>query len=228
MFYRIHRQFNHSLPWRVFKLARLQHGLRIGLFRLNNGSKAISLPALSNNRQVLRIKNFISIINPRSPLDFLVGKYLISGSLSNPKNICGILNRMRYQVFSNAIVHELLEEEVIIANLDNGVYYSLRGAAAFFWQMAASQFSADEISKELADCEPSIEITLVCDFLKQMVEEKLLTPCNATNKTPLSLTLPKKLEPYSIEKYDEMRNLLMLDPIHEVDEQGWPIQTAQL
>ena len=137
--------------------------------------------------------------------------------------------KQTYKIASTAVIHELLDNEVIVANLDSGVYYSLRGTAVPVWQLLLSGKSLTEISHlfaekyQLPDGEviPGIQI-----LLDKLLEENLLSP--TTEKVILehqdttTIVWPGKFSAPSFEKYEEMRELLMLDPIHEVDEQGWP------
>src|SRR5438270_741872 len=40
----------------------------------------------------------------------------------------------RYRVDENRIVHEVLDQEAMLVNLDNGYYYALEGSAVQIWQ----------------------------------------------------------------------------------------------
>ena len=66
----------------------------------------------------------------------------------------------------------------------------------------------------------------VTRFVERLLEEALLVAANGDGR-PLRLrpsrTAPPRLvrEP-RLDKYTDMQELLLLDPIHEVDERGWP------
>lgn len=139
----------------------------------------------------------------------------------------------KYKIPSSAVIHELLDGEVIIANLDNGTYYSLRDSAVSLWQMLVSGFSSDEIKNTISEKFSPLSEQILNEadsFADQLCEENLLvlnnTPSEKLNVE--NLIWPSRWSTPVLEKYDEMKNLLMLDPIHEVDEQGWPSQSPKI
>lgn len=132
-----------------------------------------------------------------------------------------------YKVASSAIIHELLDNEVIIANLDTGIYYSLREIAVPFWQLLTSDCHLPKIITLISEkysLNPQDISATLSDFVNQLIDENLLacvTTENHYSDTP-ALLWPTEFHIPQLEKYEEMKDLLMLDPIHEVDEQGWP------
>ncbi|NCX93542.1 MAG: PqqD family protein [Gammaproteobacteria bacterium] len=132
----------------------------------------------------------------------------------------------RYQLKNPGIIHELLDEEVILANLDNGIYYSIRGVGTVIWQMLMQGASPRHIANELiqhygvsADsCEREVS-----QFLDTLITAELIMPAGDESLcSSHPFEFPKNYQSPIFEQYDDMKNLLMLDPIHEVDEQGWP------
>lgn len=130
---------------------------------------------------------------------------------------------MTYTIRSSAIIHEFLDEEIILADLDNGAYYSIRGSGIPIWQAISSGMSPEDLSVILNErysqnCQPIVE-----SFIQELLNAQLLRTSSLPLETePPILFFPPLLEVPILEKYDEMKELLMLDPIHEVDEQGWP------
>jgi hypothetical protein len=139
-----------------------------------------------------------------------------------------------YKVNSPNIIHETIDDEVVIVDLENGFYYSLRGTAAQIWARIIGGFSEPDIIKYLsvqynidqARIEKSIK-----DFIHQLVEENIIhqtAPANMGDapdrSEPQLINLTKIVEFKTpvIEKFTDMSELLLLDPIHEVDETGWP------
>jgi hypothetical protein len=115
---------------------------------------------------------------------------------------------------------------VIAIDLDRGRYYSLLGAAARVWGSIVAGQSAHEI---LAAVRPapdagSLDVSLL-GFLDALLAEQLIRPVQAEAPAPAS---PASLEPWSpaslrFERFTDMQDLLILDPIHEVDDEaGWP------
>jgi hypothetical protein len=67
----------------------------------------------------------------------------------------------------------------------------------------------------------------VQELLSQLQEENLIVPVDAAGEAvdvASSDTNPDKplFNPPSLNKYSDMQELLLLDPIHDVDDAGWP------
>jgi hypothetical protein len=143
---------------------------------------------------------------------------------------------MTYLQFNAWVTHERLDSEVIAINLETGAYFALDGVAADTWTLAASGSSTDEIVAALdARYETSAETlrTDVAAFVAELVEQGLATetteaPSPAEGVAPLPAG--DALSPYqppSLLRYDDLADLLLLDPIHEVDDVGWPIARTE-
>lgn len=127
---------------------------------------------------------------------------------------------MAYTTPGTEIIHELLNDEVIIANLDAGIYYSIRGSGILVWQLLLAGHPLSSIESLFSEKYGSIPS--LSPFIDRLIEENLLIPKESSPPSSTSLSWPSNFSPPTLERYDEMKNLLMLDPIHEVDEQGWP------
>ena len=132
------------------------------------------------------------------------------------------------------IIHETIDGEVIVIDLATGSYYSLRGSAADAWQLI-SRFAgltpsklvgslASHFGKPREDIDPDVS-----HFLRRMLEESLLTTVDEHDDPriePAGLehddNPARVYEPPTFEKYTDMQDLVLLDPVHEVDEKGWP------
>lgn len=135
----------------------------------------------------------------------------------------------QYQLASTAVIHECLDGEVIAANLDTGIYYSMQGVAAVLWQLLLHEVDEldciQQCKKHYPDA-PSLKEAVSC-FIKTLCHEQLLKKSVATAgpaDVPEIAVWPSDYAPPALHKYEEMTQLLKLDPIHEVDEQGWPKQ----
>jgi hypothetical protein len=133
---------------------------------------------------------------------------------------------MRYKIKSTAVIHELLNDEVILANLDTGVYYSIRGTGVPIWQLLILGKNRDFIAAQFLEKYKTESTLQLGSFVDQLVEEELLvleSDDREIGTAPLQeFRWPNSFSAPLLEKYEEMKSLLMLDPIHEVDEQGWP------
>ncbi|MEO9210668.1 MAG: hypothetical protein ABI208_06195 [Ginsengibacter sp.] len=122
---------------------------------------------------------------------------------------------------------DIFDGEYIIANLDTGLYYSVQGLVVslvsalpfedtdFTIQSLASAFpnNADEIEQELRA------------VVNELLEEEIIKLDNTAEKSTNSEVIPPaEYIPSCFNRYADMQDLLLLDPIHDVDEEGWTIK----
>lgn len=134
------------------------------------------------------------------------------------------------------IVNATIDGEVIMLNLDRGRYYSLTASGADAWTAIERGASTGEILEQFrARYEASqaeIEGALLRLF-KDLREEDLILPSEAGNgpanggsgSAPDAASASGERLPFEapmLQAFTDMEELLLLDPIHEVDASGWP------
>jgi Coenzyme PQQ synthesis protein D (PqqD) len=126
-----------------------------------------------------------------------------------------------------SVVHETIEGEVIIVNLDKGLYFSTDGVGACIWAMIVAGRTADEIllwAKDALDAGHEVAAD-VAEFLDDLRENELVrviaeTPEGGDFDLPAA---PATYAKPTLHVYADMEELLLLDPIHDVsDDAGWP------
>ncbi|MBA7565521.1 hypothetical protein ES708_07205 [subsurface metagenome] len=143
---------------------------------------------------------------------------------------------MRYRINSPKIIYETIDNEVVIIDFDTGNYYGMNNLGSIIWQFIESGYTANEIVGAIINqYQSSREVVMktVDKFLCELEQEGLITPertekSGATNGLEScvdvhTVTAPCSFEAPILRKYTDMQELLLLDPIHEVDEAGWPI-----
>jgi hypothetical protein len=113
----------------------------------------------------------------------------------------------------------VVEGEAIMMNLANGVYYSTDGAGARIWELAAAEYSPNEIAEILTreyDVSPEQARADALALVGQFVDEKLLIASNRTTGPTLPPPGPDNPKGAytrpTLEIYREMGHLLALDP----------------
>jgi hypothetical protein len=121
----------------------------------------------------------------------------------------------------DSVIHQTLDGEAVVINLDNGRYYSFNDCGSLVWNALAAGYSFDAITQALATA--AAENASIERFVNELVGERLLEQTAAELTRPPATALPaaKFTEP-RMEIYKDMELLLPLDPLHEVDERGWP------
>jgi hypothetical protein len=126
-----------------------------------------------------------------------------------------------------AVVSETIDGEVIVIHLERGSYFSLRGTAAEVWALVEEGCAEAQIPEALAARYPAAahgEVAgEVAQFLADLREEGLVVdgdgaPAAASELAPAG----SAFVPPRFEKYTDLQDLIMLDPIHEVEPEGWP------
>jgi hypothetical protein len=136
----------------------------------------------------------------------------------------------RYVVRSPAVVHETIDGEAVIINLESGAYFSAEGASATAWQTIAGGASAADLVAAVGERYQGGEAeiaTAVAQFIAQLNQEGLIRPAEPTDGAPVaSPSPPAAAKPafteLSLRIFTDLQELLLLDPIHDVDEVGWP------
>lgn len=146
----------------------------------------------------------------------------------------------RYRINKPAVIHEAFEDEVVVVNLDSGTYYSLDGVGAATWEFIERRATLDEMIEGVAGqyvgSRAAIDQALR-QWVDELQHEGLIAPCGAqevlgaAEPTPHTSRGPQPAQrPFAtpvLHTYSDMTQILMLDPIHEVDEMGWPNLKAE-
>jgi hypothetical protein len=115
------------------------------------------------------------------------------------------------------VSHECIDGEVVIINMATGTYYSLLGTASAIWQNIAAGTTRDQL---LARFDASVQDE-VSAFLQELEHDGLVDLAAEPPQIAAGVELPTYSTP-RVEKFTDLQELLMLDPIHEVDSAGWP------
>ena len=121
---------------------------------------------------------------------------------------------------------ELFDGEVVIAHYGSGHYYSVSQGGALIWQGLRCGLSVAEIIDWLTGHFEADAATIraqVEAFLARLGEEGLLIEAGAPKEivVPPTVAIEAWREPV-FERFDDLQELLLLDPVHDVTEAGWP------
>jgi len=133
-----------------------------------------------------------------------------------------------FSLAGNHIVHETLDGEAVIINLNQGYYYSLNRTGTRLWNVLLEGAGREEAIAEMEQ-QFEGEATLIRaasqDLIRRLLEEELLVPASCAGASPVAgepagTKLP--FEVPSFRKFTDMQNFLLVDPIHDTSELGWP------
>ncbi len=125
---------------------------------------------------------------------------------------------------------ERLDGDVIAVNLGTGAYFSLSGSAADVWTAASSGSPAETWLKALDDAYgEEVPRDQVEALLRSCVEHGLMEPSDPVKTDPplLPSDFPRTqwVEP-TLEVFTDLQDLILVDPIHDATDLGWPQVTT--
>jgi hypothetical protein len=135
------------------------------------------------------------------------------------------MSTIRYRINEPDVSAETFEEEVLVINLANGHYHSLRGSGVWLWQALTAGLGRSEAIDRLVlgRGEDAGAAEQSADFIDRLVDEGLLvTAPERIDVGGCDVAPPGPFVAPSMETFTDMENLLTIDPIHDVDSQGWP------
>jgi coenzyme PQQ synthesis protein D (PqqD) len=139
-----------------------------------------------------------------------------------------MLTNRRYVVRSPAVVHETIDGEAVIINLETGAYFSVEGRGAIAWQQLVAGASPADVATMLAaghDGDAGAIAAAVAQLVDSLRREGLIRPDDPADgdpPAPAAAAPNPGLADLSLRVFTDLQELLLLDPIHDVDEVGWP------
>ena len=136
------------------------------------------------------------------------------------------MDNRRFVLNSPTVIGEAIDSEVMVINLVSGIYYNLTGTAASAWPLLAAGLPLDEIVARLKDaCGASADAVArdLSAFVDALVSESIVRAADdAMEPLPAPPVAAAPYTGFTLNRYDDMRALLVVDPVHEVGDFGWP------
>ena len=136
-----------------------------------------------------------------------------------------------YEVAGEGVLWEAFEDEVVVINLDNGCYYALDAVGGVVFDLLAGGLPTGAVVDRLALTyagERAAMRSEVEGFAGRLLDAGVLRARDGVAPAPPAADdAPGVKEPFrapQIRAYTDMQDLLMIDPIHDVDETGWPVR----
>jgi hypothetical protein len=113
-------------------------------------------------------------------------------------------------------------DEVVVLNVETGIYFSVRGLGAALWRDLADGHPVQTLS---ALAEQEGKGAAVLAFVEQLMNYGIMRASvrAPADSAPAIVAKLKSNDEIVFEAYDDIQDLLLSDPIHDVDPvQGWP------
>lgn len=136
------------------------------------------------------------------------------------------MQQLVYAVASKDIVFESFDGEAVVLDLSTGKYFGFSDSGSRVWEALSSGVAAYALVGQTAGAS-TIGLAELESFIAQLLEFGLLVPAADATAQPISGALLAELagtsEPLKVDIHDDLADLIVVDPIHEVEEpRGWP------
>ncbi|MCX7429148.1 MAG: PqqD family protein [Planctomycetia bacterium] len=136
---------------------------------------------------------------------------------------------IHYQINSPNVISEKFDDDFVILNLEDGCYFSLEGAGSSVWNALIAGETPESIIEGVHRARPDLAEP-TAQFLRRLCELKLVRPAarpGPESTGPVDWASRCEQGEPRIEVFDDLAELILADPIHDVDaEAGWPIRRA--
>jgi hypothetical protein len=133
----------------------------------------------------------------------------------------------RYIVNSPAVVSETIDGEAVILNLNSGRYFNTDGAGAVMWSAIQNGATITALTQTLAAhfvIDDPAATNETARFVSTLLEHELVRTEHAEEDHKVSFPEGPRL-PFAspvLTVHSDLDDLLLLDPVHDVAEAGWP------
>jgi hypothetical protein len=138
----------------------------------------------------------------------------------------------RHRTNAPRFVDETVDGEVLIMDMIKGTYFSCVGASTVAFNALKDGANPDDIAAAFADA-----FDRRVDEMREAVdgfaadlrgeEIMILDSANGVASSTIAIsTNGVEYEPLQIERFDDLADLILLDPVHDVSEAGWPTEAT--
>ena len=131
-----------------------------------------------------------------------------------------------YELAAPQCSAEEFDGEIVAINLDSGIYFSMKAPASWMFLDLCAGHSVETV---LSFFNTETNLYSAAEiFISEVISAGLLrerTVSSTPEAPPHLASVPTvDLVPPLLESFGDMQSLLLLDPVHDVDEKlGWPV-----
>jgi hypothetical protein len=133
-----------------------------------------------------------------------------------------------FSIKSDSVSLERLDGEVIIISFKTGQFYSAKGSGADVLSMIKAGLPSQQIIQMLSahystfEYEHSgLDVFIASLINVEIIQESIENRESETFQLPIDLARSLWSKP-ELMTHDEIHGLLLVDPIHETNDEGWP------
>lgn len=132
-----------------------------------------------------------------------------------------------YKLNEEKMFYDMAEGQAIVINFTTGMYYGTSSLGSAVLDALLAGAGVEKICdaiKALPGCPADMEEQLNA-FVGQLLEKEIIISAEATD-APCTLDATHLADGFAltVDEFAEVQDLILADPVHDVDvEQGWPI-----
>ena len=124
---------------------------------------------------------------------------------------------------SKTVIHERLDGEVVILDMATGRYFSLSGPAADLWYLISNAVPISRWEIHLAEVYPNTSRFTGLNYFVEEVAKHGLAEKTESQHSDANPVFPLDYKrgnwvPPEIFSYDDLTDLLLIDPVHDAGE----------
>jgi hypothetical protein len=134
-----------------------------------------------------------------------------------------------YKINDSKAISETIDGETIIINLETGYYYSVNKTATVIWNEIQKNNSVNNIAQQFLnnyEVDNDTAEKSVSEIIGLFLKDDLILEMDSDIPLCIRENHAGIIKEYfitpRIERYDDMAGALMSDPVHDVNEDGWP------
>ena len=122
-----------------------------------------------------------------------------------------------------SVVSENFDDDTVLINFLTGTYFCLRGTAPYIWNSMQTPMTIDRIAA-MVTANPADARDAVREMIETLVAEQcvLAVEIDDAEIGDLPEPLVDSYKPPIIETFRDLQELITIDPVHEVEDDGWP------
>lgn len=140
---------------------------------------------------------------------------------------------LRYRPNEPRFVDETIDGEALVMDMVRGNYYSCDGASAVAWNALKQGLDVDAVAAVLVDVyalAPEQASSDLDAFVAALLAEEMLVETSddaaaaapAAEPAAAAVTPAGPYDGLHLERFTDLADLILLDPVHDVSEAGWP------
>lgn len=119
--------------------------------------------------------------------------------------------------------HETIDGETLLIDSETGHLLLISGIGPVLWERLVAGAAAEPLVAEVAS-RFGAEAGAACrSFLDALTEAQVLVRAPSASGQAAATQWPTRFEAPALERFDDIANIIAMDPIHDVDQSaGWP------